>query len=81
MIFETHFNMLVSPGLTHTISILLRGPDDMTSHIKSNLLGNSVSFPIKNGVPLLGTWQGIYLCEHRNRNWEKKNSYYKLWRG
>ena len=42
------------------------GPDDMTSHIKSSLLGSSVSFPIKNGIPQLGVWQGIYLCEHRN---------------
>jgi len=42
------------------------GPDDMTSHIKSSLLGSSVSFPIKNGIPQLGLWQGIYLCEHRN---------------
>jgi len=42
------------------------GPDDMTSHIKSSVLGSSVNFPIKDGVPLLGVWQGIYLCEHRN---------------
>ena len=63
--FENHFNKMVSEDekyFTHTIE----GPDDMTSHIKSSLLGSSVSFPIKNGVPLLGTWQGIYLCEHRN---------------
>ena len=46
----------------HTIE----GPDDMTSHIKSSLLGSSVTFPIKNGIPQFGTWQGIYLCEHRN---------------
>ena len=38
----------------------------MTSHIKNSLLGSSISFPIKNGIPQLGTWQGIYLCEHRN---------------
>jgi len=44
----------------------LEGLDDITSHIKSSLLGSSVSFPIKKGVPLLGIWQGIYLCEHRN---------------
>ena len=46
----------------HTIE----GPDDMTSHIKSSLLGSSISFPIKNGTPQLGIWQGIFLCEHRN---------------
>ena len=63
--FETHFNKMVSENddhYTHTAE----GKDDMTSHIKSSLLGSSVSFPIKNGIPLLGTWQGIYLCEHRN---------------
>jgi len=38
----------------------------MTSHIKSSILGSSVSLPVKNGIPQLGTWQGIYLCEHRN---------------
>ena len=63
--FETHFNKLVSEDdkhYTHTFE----GKDDMTSHIKSSILGSSVSFPIKNGEPQLGTWQGIYLCEHRN---------------
>ena len=69
--FETHFNMLVSENDTH-YKHTFEGPDDMTSHIKSSLLGNSVSFPIKNGVPLLGTWQGIYLCEHRNRGGRRK---------
>ena len=44
----------------------LEGPDDMTSHIKSSLLGSSVSIPLTNGKLNLGNWQGIYLCEHRN---------------
>ena len=64
--FETHFNKMVSESdnhYTHT----LEGKDDMTSHIKSSILGSSVSFPIKNGVPQLGIWQGVYLCEHRNK--------------
>ena len=64
--FETHFNKMVSESddhYTHT----LEGKDDMTSHIKSSILGSSVSFPIKNGVPQLGIWQGVYLCEHRNQ--------------
>ena len=64
--FETHFNKMVSESddhYTHT----LEGKDDMTSHIKSSILGSSVSFPIKNGVPQFGTWQGVYLCEHRNQ--------------
>ena len=63
--FETHFNKMVSENenyFTHTSE----GPDDMTSHVKSSILGSSVSFPIKDGNPQLGTWQGIYLCEHRN---------------
>ena len=64
--FETHFNKMVSESddhYTHT----LEGKDDMTSHIKCSILGSSVSFPIKNGVPQLGIWQGVYLCEHRNK--------------
>ena len=63
--FETHFNKMVSEKETY-FKHTLEGPDDMTSHIKSSILGSSVNFPIKNGVPLLGVWQGIYLCEHRN---------------
>jgi secondary thiamine-phosphate synthase enzyme len=43
------------------------GPDDMTSHIKSSLLGPSVTLPVSDGRLALGTWQGIYLCEHRER--------------
>lgn len=63
--FETHFNKMVSENenyFTHNSE----GSDDMTSHIKSSILGSSVSFPIKHGEPQFGTWQGIYLCEHRN---------------
>ena len=62
---ETHFNKMVSENetyFTHTAE----GYDDMTSHIKSSILGSSVSFPIKNGMPQFGLWQGVYLCEHRN---------------
>jgi len=47
----------------HTIE----GPDDMPAHVKAALLGSSVSVPIQRGRLLLGTWQGIYLCEHRDR--------------
>jgi secondary thiamine-phosphate synthase enzyme len=63
--FETHFNKMVSENeiyFTHTAE----GSDDMTSHIKSSILGSSISFPIKNGIPQFGIWQGVYLCEHRN---------------
>jgi len=45
----------------------LEGPDDMPAHVKASLMGSSVSIPIANGRLQLGTWQGIYLCEHRNR--------------
>jgi len=44
----------------------LEGPDDMPAHVKSSLLGSSVSVPVANGQFVLGTWQGIYLCEHRD---------------
>jgi secondary thiamine-phosphate synthase enzyme len=69
--FETHFNRMVPEDMSlfeHT----LEGPDDMTSHIKSSILGHSVSIPVTNGRPNLGTWQGIYLCEHRNRGGSRK---------
>ena len=42
------------------------GPDDMPAHVKSSLLGSSLSLPVNGGKILLGSWQGIYLCEHRN---------------
>ena len=63
--FETHFNKMV-PESANYFKHTIEGPDDMTSHIKSSLLGSSISFPIKNGTPQLGIWQGIFLCEHRN---------------
>src|SRR6478609_6232090 len=64
--FERHFNVMVpenAPYYRHT----LEGPDDMPAHIKASLLGSSVSIPVTNGHFNLGTWQGIYLCEHRDR--------------
>ena len=69
--FESHFNLMVSEDDTH-YKHNHEGPDDMTSHIKSSLLGSSVSFPIKNGIPQLGVWQGIYLCEHRNNSSKRR---------
>ncbi len=48
---------------THT----LEGPDDMPAHVKASLLGSSVTIPVSDGCLALGTWQGIYLCEHRDR--------------
>ena len=46
----------------------MEGPDDMPAHIKSSLLGSSIQIPISDGKLNLGTWQGIYLCEHRNHS-------------
>ncbi|AIZ62666.1 hypothetical protein PK28_01375 [Hymenobacter sp. DG25B] len=69
--FEQFFNRAVpenAPYFRHT----QEGPDDMPAHIKASLLGHAVSVPISNGELALGTWQGIYLGEHRNhggRRW------------
>lgn len=48
------------------------GPDDMPAHLKAALLGNSVNIPIRNGKLALGTWQGVYLCEHRDHSGSRK---------
>jgi secondary thiamine-phosphate synthase enzyme len=63
---ERHFNELApedAPYYTHNSE----GPDDMPAHIKSSLLGSSLTIPVTDGSLNLGTWQGIYLCEHRER--------------
>lgn len=68
---ESHFNRMVpenAPYFVHTYE----GPDDMPAHIKAALLGSSVSIPISGGRFNLGTWQGIYLCEHRNRGRQRR---------
>jgi len=69
--FESSFNQLVKenePFYKHNYE----GSDDMPAHIKSSLVGSSVSIPITNGKLNLGTWQGIYLCEFRNRAHNRK---------
>lgn len=69
--FESHFNQMVPenvPYYQHTFE----GPDDMPAHLKSSILGSSVNIPITDGKLNLGTWQGIYLCEHRNRGGSRK---------
>lgn len=68
---ETHFNIMIPDGAKH-FRHTLEGPDDMTSHIKSSILGNSLSIPITDGMLNLGIWQGIYLCEHRNHAERRK---------
>ncbi|MGL1887911.1 MAG: secondary thiamine-phosphate synthase enzyme YjbQ [Reichenbachiella sp.] len=63
--FESHINVMVpedAPYYRHTYE----GSDDMPAHIKASLMGSSVSIPITNGSLNMGTWQGIYLCEHRD---------------
>lgn len=57
-----------TPYFEHTVE----GPDDMPAHIKSSLLGAGVLLPVKNGRLVLGTWQGVYLCEHRNRGGSRR---------
>ena len=69
--FETHFNTMVpenAPYYRHTIE----GSDDMPAHLKSAILGASLSIPISKGKLNLGVWQGIYLCEHRNHGGNRK---------
>ena len=69
--FESHFNLIVpenAPYYKHTIE----GPDDMPAHLKSSILGSSVTIPITNGTLNLGTWQGIYLCEHRSQGGSRR---------
>ncbi len=63
--FESHFNVMVpenAPYYRHDYE----GSDDMPAHIKASLLGNAITVPVTHGRLNLGTWQGIYLCEHRN---------------
>ena len=69
--FESHFNYLV-PEKQGYYSHTMEGSDDMPAHLKSSILGSSIDIPITNGNLNLGTWQGIYLCEHRNRGGSRK---------
>ncbi len=62
---ESHINVMVPENASYYIHTY-EGPDDMPAHIKSSLMGASVQIPITNGKLNLGTWQGIFLCEHRN---------------
>ena len=64
--FEAHFNILV-PENKNYYKHIFEGSDDIPAHLKSSILGSSISIPITDGKLNLGTWQGIYLCEHRNQ--------------
>lgn len=69
--FERHFDKMVpenAPYYVHTYE----GSDDMPAHLKSSLIGSSVMVPISNGRMNLGTWQGVYICEHRDHGGSRK---------
>ena len=61
---ETHFNQSIPEDVSY-YKHTMEGPDDMPAHIKSSTIGNNLAIPISEGKLALGTWQGIYLCEHR----------------
>ena len=69
--FESHFNIL-APENKDYYKHTCEGPDDMPAHLKSSILGSSVSIPITDGKLNLGVWQGIYLCEHRDHGTVRK---------
>lgn len=64
--FESYFNRAVPEGEPYYQHVL-EGHDDLPAHLKGSILGSSVTIPISDGRLNLGTWQGIYLCEHRNQ--------------
>lgn len=69
--FERHFDVMIpenAPYYEHT----MEGSDDMPAHIKSSLVGSTVSVPVSSGRLNVGIWQGIYLCEFRNRGGARK---------
>ena len=69
--FERHFNKFVPENASY-YEHTFEGSDDMPAHIKASTMGSSVSIPITNGKLNLGTWQGIYLGEHRDRGGSRK---------
>ncbi len=68
--FETAMNHAVPVDLPYVHT--LEGPDDMPAHVKASMLGSSVSIPVSDGRLMLGTWQGVYLCEHRDRGGRRR---------
>ena len=66
MDFESHFNKMIPENMPY-YQHDYEGDDDMPAHLKSSILGSSVTLPISNGHLNVGVWQGIYLCEHRDR--------------
>jgi len=68
--FETAMNHAVPESLPYVHTI--EGPDDMPAHVKASMMGASVQIPVGQGRLQLGTWQGIYLCEHRDRGGSRR---------
>ncbi len=62
---ESSFNAIAPEDFPYRHTC--EGPDDMPAHVKAAMLGSSLTIPLRDGRPVLGTWQGIYLCEHRNQ--------------
>lgn len=75
--FETVFNILVKENESY-YKHTFEGPDDMPAHIKTSLVGNSVTIPIADYKLKLGTWQGIYYCEFRNEP-QKRKIFVSVW--
>lgn len=67
---ETSFSAIAPEDFPYRHT--MEGPDDMPAHVKAALLGSSVTIPVSQGSLSLGTWQGIYLCEHRNHGGPRK---------
>ena len=67
---ESSFNAIAPEGFPYRHTC--EGPDDMPAHVKASLLGASLRIPIRGGQMCLGTWQGVYLCEHRNHGGRRR---------
>ena len=67
---ESSFNAIAPENFPYIHTC--EGPDDMPAHVKAAMLGSSLTIPVGGGRLLLGTWQGIYVCEHRNRGGSRK---------
>ncbi len=67
---ESSFNAIAPESFPYIHTC--EGPDDMPAHVKASMLGSSVSIPVASGRLVLGTWQGIYLCEHRNHGGRRR---------
>lgn len=67
---ESSFNSIAPEDFPYRHTC--EGPDDMPAHVKASMIGNSLTIPISNGRLCTGTWQGIYLCEHRNHGGSRK---------